>query len=169
LLASEPLAVKTRNRHLGYIRNVFGLETVNGFNDPHARARQVQILTPEQLTNFLNAVDRYFVLFFALSAFSGLRREEIVSVLLTPSGSGTICEELRVEEDESTEARARRKRRSRDRIGVSRARDYPKIVYDRYKAHLRDRPQTNASTSEIAVARRCSMAREGGSGTDTEQ
>ena len=89
-LASEPLAVKTRNRHLGYIRNVFGLarewnlldadpfERVNGFNDPHARARQVQILTPEQLTNFLNAVDRDFVPFFALSAFSGLRREEII-------------------------------------------------------------------------------------------
>jgi integrase len=89
-LASEPLAIKTRNRHLGYIRNVFGLarawnlldadpfERVNGFNDPHGRARQVQILSPEQLTNFLNAVDRDFIPFFALSAFSGLRREEII-------------------------------------------------------------------------------------------
>jgi len=50
-LASEPLAVKTRNRHLGYVRNIFGLarewnllendplERVNGFNDPHAAAR----------------------------------------------------------------------------------------------------------------------------------
>jgi hypothetical protein len=56
-LASEPLAVKTRNRHLGYIRNVFSLaeewnlidadpfKKVNGFNDPHAKARQVAILT----------------------------------------------------------------------------------------------------------------------------
>jgi integrase len=84
------LAVKTRNRHLGYVRNVFGLarqwnlldadpfERVNGFNDPHARARQVQILAPEQLTKFLQAVDRDFVPFFALSAFSGLRRQEII-------------------------------------------------------------------------------------------
>jgi integrase len=89
-LASEPLAVKTRNRHLGYLRNVFGLarqwnlldadpfERVNGFNDPHARARQVQILAPEQLMKFLQAVDRDFVPFFALSAFSGSRRQEII-------------------------------------------------------------------------------------------
>ena len=64
-LASQPLAVKTRNRHLGYIRNTFGLarewnlieadpfEHVNGFNDPHAKTRQVEILTPEQLQAFL--------------------------------------------------------------------------------------------------------------------
>jgi integrase len=89
-LASQPLAVKTRNRHLGYIRNTFGLarewnlieadpfEHVNGFNDPHAKTRQVEILTPEQLRAFLNVADRDFLSFFALSAFSGLRREEII-------------------------------------------------------------------------------------------
>jgi integrase len=89
-LASEPLAVKTRNRHLGYIRNIFGLarewnlldgdpfEKVPGFNDPHAKARQVAILTPEQLTAFLSAMDADFIPFFTLSAFSGLRREEII-------------------------------------------------------------------------------------------
>jgi integrase len=89
-LASQPLALKTRNRHLGYVRNALGLarewnlvdadpfERINGFNDPHARARQVQILSPEQLEAFLNAVDRDFLPFFALSAFSGLRREEII-------------------------------------------------------------------------------------------
>jgi integrase len=89
-LASQPLAVKTRNRHLGYIRNTFGLarewnlieadpfEHVNGFNDPHAKTRQVEILTPKQLQAFLNVVDRDFLSFFALSAFSGLRREEII-------------------------------------------------------------------------------------------
>ena len=89
-LASEPLALKTRNRHLGYVRNALGLarewnlvdadpfERINGFNDPHARARQVQILYPEQLEAFLNAVDRDFLPFFALSAFSGLRRDEII-------------------------------------------------------------------------------------------
>jgi site-specific recombinase XerD len=66
-LASEPLAVKTRNRHLGYVGNVFSLaeewnlidadpfKKVNGFNDPHAKARQVAILTPEQLAALLRA------------------------------------------------------------------------------------------------------------------
>jgi integrase len=89
-LASEPLAVKTRNRHLGYVRNILGLarewnlldadpfERVNGFNDPHAKVRQVAILTPEQVEAFLRAVDPDFLPFFCLSAFSGLRREEII-------------------------------------------------------------------------------------------
>jgi integrase len=89
-LASEPLAVKTRNRHLGYIRNILGLarewnlleadpfERVNGFNDPHAKARQVAILSPEQLKAFLKAADPDFLPFFCVSAFSGLRREEII-------------------------------------------------------------------------------------------
>ena len=89
-LASEPLAVKTRNRHLGYVRNVFGLaqewnlvekdpfERVNGVNDPHRNARQVAILTPDQLDAFLRAVDPDFLPYFALSAFTGLRREEVL-------------------------------------------------------------------------------------------
>jgi integrase len=88
-LASEPLAVKTRNRHLGYIRNVFSLaeewnlidadpfKKVNGFNDPHAKARQVAILTQEQLAALLRAAAPDFIPYLALSAFSGLRREEI--------------------------------------------------------------------------------------------
>jgi integrase len=89
-LASEPLSVKTRNRHLGYVRNIVGLarewnlvekdpfERVNGFNDPHRKARQVAILTPDQLDAFLRAVDPDFLPYFCLSAFSGLRRGEIL-------------------------------------------------------------------------------------------
>jgi integrase/recombinase XerD len=89
-LASEPLSVKTRNRHLGYVRNVVGLarewnlvekdpfERINGFNDPHRKARQVAILTPDRLDAFLRAVDPDFLPYFALSAFSGLRRGEIL-------------------------------------------------------------------------------------------
>ena len=38
----------------------------------------MQILSPQQLEAFLNALDRDFLPFFALSAFSGLRREEII-------------------------------------------------------------------------------------------
>jgi integrase len=89
-LASLPLGVKTRNRHMGYIRNICGLarewnlldsdpfEKIPGFNDPHAKARQVEILIPEQAREFLYAVDPDFLPFFCLSAFSGLRREEII-------------------------------------------------------------------------------------------
>ena len=88
-LAALPLAVKTRNRHLGYVRNILGLarkwnllqndsfERVNGFHDPHRNARQVAILSPDQLAAFLRAVDPDFLPYFALSAFSGLRRGEI--------------------------------------------------------------------------------------------
>jgi integrase len=46
--------------------NAGPFKKVNGFNDPHAKARQVAILTPKQLAPYL-----------APSAFSGLRREEI--------------------------------------------------------------------------------------------
>jgi hypothetical protein len=54
-LASEPLAVKTRNRHLGYIRNILGiaqewnlldvdpLAKTSPFNDPHAKTAKVSI------------------------------------------------------------------------------------------------------------------------------
>jgi integrase len=38
----------------------------------------IQAIAPEQLEAFLRAVDPDFVPFFALSAFSGLRREEII-------------------------------------------------------------------------------------------
>jgi integrase len=91
-LASLPLKVKTRNRHLGYVRQIFALakewnlievypfEKVNGFHDPHAKARQVAILTPEKLDAFLRAADPDFLPYFALSAFSGLRRAEITQL-----------------------------------------------------------------------------------------
>jgi len=90
-LAGLPLAVKTRNRHLSYIRNILGiareanlletdpLERVSSFNDPRKRnGFKVAILTPDELEKFLNAAADDLRAFFALSAFSGLRREEIV-------------------------------------------------------------------------------------------
>jgi integrase len=89
-LAKEDLAVKTRNRHLGYIRNVVGIAQewnlvevdpfikVSGFNDPHAKTAKVAILTPGQLEKFLKVADSDFVPFFAMNAFTGLRREEII-------------------------------------------------------------------------------------------
>jgi integrase len=89
-LATEPLAVKTRNRHLGYVRNILGiaqewnllgvdpLAKVSTFNDPHSKTAKVAILTSEQTEKFLQVADPDFVPFFALNAFTGLRREEII-------------------------------------------------------------------------------------------
>jgi integrase len=89
-LSSEPLAVKTRNRHLGYVRNILGiaqewnlldvdpLAKVSTFNDPHSKTAKVAILTSEQLEKFLQVADPDFVPFFALNAFTGLRREEVI-------------------------------------------------------------------------------------------
>jgi integrase len=88
-LAQLPLAIVTRNRHLRYLKNVVGLAQewnlleenpfgkTNGFHDPHAKARQVEILSLEQLTALLGAVEREFVPYVALNAFSGLRSQEI--------------------------------------------------------------------------------------------
>ena len=89
-LAHQPLAVKTRNRHLGYIKNMFGIAQewnllevdpfakVAPFNDPLARRAKITILTPEELTKFLNAADPDFIPFFTINAFTGLRREEVI-------------------------------------------------------------------------------------------
>jgi integrase len=79
---------KTRNRHLGYIKNIFGiarewkliavspLDDVTGFNDSRNGMRVV-ILTPNEMTAFLTAVDRDWLPFFAISAFTGLRSQEV--------------------------------------------------------------------------------------------
>jgi integrase len=91
-LATEPLAVGTRNQHLKYIHLAFNLarewnlldavpfEGIKAFYDAHAKARQVQILSPEQCTtslNALNTLDPHVIPFFALCAFTGLRKGEV--------------------------------------------------------------------------------------------
>jgi integrase len=87
-LSGLDLAIKTRNRHLGYIQNALNmakswhllpsnpLAEVVPFNDPAKRGRQVSVLTPEQLAKFLLALRPEFVPFFAISPFTGLRRAE---------------------------------------------------------------------------------------------
>jgi integrase len=86
-LAQEPLAIKTRNRHLGYIKNIFGMakgwklivanpfEEVGAFNNP--KKEKIEILTPEEMSGFLSALDRDWLPFFAISAFTGLRSDEV--------------------------------------------------------------------------------------------
>jgi integrase len=86
-LAQEPLAIKTRNRHLGYVKNIFGMakgwklvernpfEGIGAFNNP--RKEKIEILTPEEMTRFLSALDRDWLPFFAISAFTGLRSDEV--------------------------------------------------------------------------------------------
>jgi integrase len=88
-LALLPLAVKTRNRHLNYIGNIFGMargwelidtdpfEQIDPFNDPAKNGRKIEILTPEDMSKFLAVVDPDWLPFFAISAFTGLRRSEI--------------------------------------------------------------------------------------------
>jgi integrase len=88
-LAEMDLAIKTRNRHLGYVQNIFNiaegwglipknpLDGVEPFNDPGKRGRRVSVLTPEQLHRFLNDLRPEFVPFFAICAFTGLRRAEV--------------------------------------------------------------------------------------------
>lgn len=88
-LASTDLAVKTRNNYFGYIKNIFGraqewnlidkdiFAKVEIFRNPMGNGLRVEILTPEQLMAFLRSVDKDFVPFFALNAFTGLRRQEI--------------------------------------------------------------------------------------------
>jgi hypothetical protein len=88
-LTETGLAIKTRNRHLDYIHNAYntakkwGLLGTNPlinmelFNNPLRNGRRISILTAEQLTKFLNALRPEFVPFFAICAFTGLRRSEV--------------------------------------------------------------------------------------------
>jgi hypothetical protein len=74
-LAEMDLAIKTRNRHLGYVQNIFNiakgwglipknpLDGVEPFNDPGKRGRRVSVLNPEQLHRFLNDLRPEFVPF----------------------------------------------------------------------------------------------------------
>jgi integrase len=87
-LSETPWATKTRNRHLGYIKNIFGiarewklvevspLDDVTGFNDSR-NGMKVVILTPSEMESFLTAVDPDWLPFFAISAFTGLRSQEV--------------------------------------------------------------------------------------------
>jgi integrase len=86
-LAQEPLAIKTRNRHLGYVKNIFGMakewklivenpfEGIGAFKNP--KKEKIEILTPEEMSRFLFALDRDWLAFFAISAFTGLRSDEV--------------------------------------------------------------------------------------------
>ena len=42
-----------------------------------SKAPKIEILTPEQLSAFLNVVDTKFIPFFTINAFTGLRRAEV--------------------------------------------------------------------------------------------
>jgi integrase len=87
-LAHTSWKIKTRNRYLGYIKNIFGiakdwglvsvspLSETNGFHDSR-RGVKVEILAPDEMTRFLVALDSDWIPFFSLNAFTGLRPEEI--------------------------------------------------------------------------------------------
>ena len=83
------LAVKTRNRHLGYVSSMFQLAVtewdllvknpltgIKKFSDP-PNGRHIFVYTPEELHTVLSAVTSDWLPFFALNAFTGLRRAEV--------------------------------------------------------------------------------------------
>jgi integrase len=87
-LACLPLVAKTRSRHFGYLSNAFTIATkewkvlakspfeeLDGFRVK--KKESVEILTPDAMKAFLAALDRDWLPFFAISAFTGLRRAEV--------------------------------------------------------------------------------------------
>jgi integrase len=86
-LAGLLLVAKTRRRHFGYLNNAFTiarkanalaanpLEGLEPFRVK--RKTKVEILTPQEMEAFLSALDRDWLPFFAICAFTGLRREEV--------------------------------------------------------------------------------------------
>lgn len=88
-LGKTALAVRTRNRHLDYIHNAFNTAKSLGllpsnpltdmvtFTDPSKRSRRISIFPPETIQKFLSVVRVAFVPFYAICAFTGLRRSEV--------------------------------------------------------------------------------------------
>jgi len=88
-LGGLPLAIKTRNKLLGYVGAMFRLAVgewnlieknplagVAKFSDPHS-GRRVSVFTPEEMGAVLSAVTPDWLPVFAINAFTGLRRAEI--------------------------------------------------------------------------------------------
>jgi integrase len=86
-LAALPLVAKTRSRHFGYLNNALTIATkanalaanpLEGLEPFRVKRKtKVEILTPEEMKAFLSALDRDWLPFFAICAFTGLRREEV--------------------------------------------------------------------------------------------
>jgi integrase len=86
-LAGLLLVAKTRSRHFGYLNNAFTIATkanalaanpLEGLEPFRVKRKtKVEILTPEEMKAFLSALDRDWLPFFAICAFTGLRREEV--------------------------------------------------------------------------------------------
>ena len=86
-LASLPLVAKTRSRHFGYLNNALTIATkanalaanpLEGLEPFRVKRKtKVELLTAEEMRAFLSALDRDWVPFFSICAFTGLRREEV--------------------------------------------------------------------------------------------
>jgi integrase len=83
------LAVKTRNRHWGYISSMFQIAArewelleknpltgVKRFSSPR-NGYHIQVYTPEELQLILTKVPQNWLPFFTINAFTGLRRTEV--------------------------------------------------------------------------------------------
>src|ERR1700747_3849097 len=81
------LSAKTRSRPVGYLNNSLTIATkanalaanpLEGLEPFRVKRKtKVEILTPEEMKAFLSALDRDWLPFFAICAFTGLRREEV--------------------------------------------------------------------------------------------
>ena len=88
-LSRLPLAVKTRNKHLGYVASMFRLAVrewnlieknplaeVAKFSDPH-NGHRVSVFTSEEMRAVLTLVTPDWLPVFSINAFTGLRRSEV--------------------------------------------------------------------------------------------
>jgi integrase len=89
-LSELPLAIKTRNRHLSYIKTalILGkkelglvqtnpLEGVDPFSNSRLGQAKVNTFNPIETGTFLKAVRTEFLPFFGICFFTGLRRAEV--------------------------------------------------------------------------------------------
>jgi integrase len=84
---SQAGPAKTRSRHFSYLNNALNIATkanvlaanpLEGLEPFRVKRKtKVEILTPEEMRAFLSAIDRDRLPFFAICAFTGLRREEV--------------------------------------------------------------------------------------------
>jgi integrase len=87
-LATLPLVPKSRQRHFSTLRTAFNIAyrewkviAANPFKELDGfrvkRKDKIEILTPEEVEKLLVALDPDWLPFFAISTFTGLRRQEV--------------------------------------------------------------------------------------------
>lgn len=91
-LAGTPLATKTRNKVLGYIRGAFStgkelglvdthpLDGITGFTKSGKTAKSPRPLSADEMVKLINAADQRIKPFILIGGFAGLRNEERINL-----------------------------------------------------------------------------------------